>query len=297
MLDLTALTRAHMPKLFEGSDATGTLRPELAARWRMRGSVVVAGGGGDNAASGCGVGAVAPGAGFVSLGTSGVVFISADHYRANPSAAVHAFCHAIPGTWHQMGVSLSAAASIDWLAHILGASVGDLVAPLGERAAGPSSVRFLPYLSGERTPHNDVAVRAAFAGLDQGHGRNDLAQAVLEGVAFALKDCFDVLTMPLGEPRRLVAVGGGSRSRYWLSVIATVFGVPIAVPADGDFGAAFGAARLGLLAAEKADPVTVCTPPAIRETIEPVAALADDYAAAHASFCDLYPAIKEAKPQ
>jgi xylulokinase len=297
MLSLTDLDRSNMPRLYEGSAITGNLRAQLASRWGMSNAVVVAGGGGDNAASACGVGAVAPGTGFISIGTSGVIFVTADRYRANPAGAVHAFCHAVPGTWHQMGVSLSAAGSLDWLSHVLAASAGDLVGELGDTPKGPSSILFLPYLSGERTPHNDVAVRGVFAGLDQSHGRRDLTQAVLEGVAFAFKDCFDVLTMPLAEPRRLIAVGGGSRSCYWLSVIATVLGLPIAVPADGDFGAAFGAARLGLVAAENADPFAVCTPPAIRETIEPIAALADDYSAAHAAYRDLYPAIKEAMPR
>jgi xylulokinase len=297
MLALTDLTRANMPELFEGSEVTGTLRPELASRWGMSGKVVIAGGGGDNAASGAGVGAVAPGTGFISIGTSGVIFVTADRYRGNPAGAVHAFCHAVPKTWHQMGVSLSAAGSLEWLAHILKADPGELTGALGDKPSGPSSIIFLPYLSGERTPHNDVAIRGAFTGLDQGHGRNDMTQAVLEGVAFAFKDCFDVLTMPLKEPRRLIAVGGGSRSRYWLSVIATVLDIPIAVPADGDFGAAFGAARLGLIAAENADPFAICTPPAIRETIEPIPALSEAYAAAHATYCDLYPAIKEAMPR
>jgi xylulokinase len=297
MLALTDLSRDHMPKLFEGSAATGTLRADLAARWGMGAKVAVAGGGGDNAASGCGVGAVAPGTGFISIGTSGVIFVTSDRYRANPAGAVHAFCHAVPGTWHQMGVSLSSAASLDWLAGIVSASPGDLVAELGERPTGPSEVVFLPYLSGERTPHNDVAVRGAFAGLDQGHTRKALTQAVLEGVAFAFRDCFDVLTMPLAVPKRLLAVGGGSRSRYWLSLIATVLGVPIAIPADGDFGAAFGAARLGLCAAESADPFAVCAPPEIRETVEPDPALAAAYGAAHSAYRALYPAIKEAMPR
>jgi xylulokinase len=297
MLGLTDLGRSHMPKLFEGSDATGTLLSSLAARWGMSAATVVAGGGGDNAASGCGVGVVAPGTGFISIGTSGVIFVSADRYRANPAGAVHAFCHAVPGTWHQMGVSLSAAGSLDWIAKILKAPAGDLVGELGAAPQGSSAIQFLPYLSGERTPHNDVAVRGAFSGLDQSHERNDLVQAVLEGVAFAYKDCLDVLTMPLGEPRRLLAVGGGTRSRYWLSIIATVLNLPIAVPEDGDFGAAFGAARLGLIAAEGADPFAVCTPPPIRETIDPIAALSDDYAGAYTKFRNLYPAIKESMSQ
>jgi xylulokinase len=297
MLRLTDLDRSHMPRLCEGSEATGTLRAELATRWGMAGNVTVAGGGGDNAASACGVGAVAPGTGFISIGTSGVIFVTADNFRANPQSAVHAFCHAVPGTWHQMGVSLSAAGSLDWLSRIVGVDAGTLAAELGDAPAGPSPLRFLPYLSGERTPHNDVAVRGAFVGLDQGHERRDLVQAVIEGVAFAFRDCLDVITMPLAEPRRLIAVGGGSRSRYWLSAIATVLGLPIAVPTDGDFGAAFGAARLGLAAATGADPFEICTPPAIRETIEPIASLADDYAAAHADYRRLYPAIRESTTQ
>ena len=297
MLQLTGMDRSQMPELFEGSAPTGILKADLAAGWGMSGKVVLAGGGGDNAASGCGVGAVAPGTGFISIGTSGVVFVTADRYRGNPAGAVHAFCHAVPGTWHQMGVALSAAGSLEWLAGVMQAEPGDLVAPLGDTPAGPSSILFLPYLSGERTPHNDVAVRGAFFGLDQGHGRKDMTQAVLEGVAFSFKDCLDVLTMPLSEPKRLIAVGGGSRSRYWLKIIATVLNVPIAIPEDGDFGAAFGAARLGLIAAENADPFAICAPPAIREVIMPIPDLVEAYASAHATYSDLYPAIKEAMPR
>lgn len=294
MLALTGLDRSAMPTLFEGSQATGALRPELAARWGMTGRVVLAGGGGDNAASACGVGAVAPGTGFLSLGTSGVVFVTADQYRANPEGAVHTFCHAVPGTWHQMGVALSAAGSLEWLAQVMREDPGKLVAPLGDAPTGPSAVTFLPYLSGERTPHNDVAIRGAFVGLDTATGRADMTQAVLEGVAFSFRDCLDVLTMPLAPSKQLLAVGGGSRSRYWLKVIATVLNQPIAVPEDGDFGAAFGAARLGLCAAEDADPFVVCAPPAIREVIEPLADLVEPYAVAHAAYSRLYPALKEA---
>jgi xylulokinase len=196
-----------------------------------------------------------------------------------------------------MGVALSAAGSLEWWAEVLGAEPGDIIAELGDAPTGPSSARFLPYLSGERTPHNDVAVRGAFSGLDQGHARKDLTQAVLEGVAFSFRDCLDVLTMPLAPPRRLLAVGGGSRSRYWLSTIATVLELPISVPADGDFGAAFGAARLGLVAAENADPFAVCTPPSIKDTVEPIPSLVGEYRAAHAAWRKLYPAIKEAMPQ
>lgn len=292
MLGLTRLDRTQMPRLVEGTEVSGTLRPVLAERWGMSPSTIVAGGGGDNAASGCGVGAVAPGTGFISIGTSGVVFVSADRYRANPKGAVHTFCHAVPATWHQMGVALSAAGSLDWICDIVGASAADLIGELGPRPGGPGTIGFLPYLSGERTPHNDAAVRGAFLGLDRSHGRSDLVQAVLEGVAFSFKDCLDVLTMPLAEPARLLAVGGGTRSRYWLSLIATVLNLPITVPATSDAGAALGAARLGLIAAEKADPLSVCTQPPVGDTIEPIAELVDGYADAYARFRRLYPAIR-----
>jgi xylulokinase len=293
MLELTHLTRSHMPRLYEGSEATGTLRRELAQRWGMGANVAVAGGGGDNAASACGVGAVTPGTGFISIGTSGVIFVTADSYKPNTAGAVHTFCHAVPDTWHQMGVALSAAGSLDWLSRTVDKSPGDLVGALGQSPRGPSSMQFLPYLSGERTPVNDMRIRGAFVGLDQSHGLPDMTQAVLEGVAFSFRDHMEVLTAPLAPPRRLIAVGGGSRSNYWLRVIATVLDIPIAIPADGDFGAAFGAARLGLTAAEGADPFQICTPPKIEETIEPVADLIGDYAAAYARYQKLYPALKE----
>lgn len=294
LLAATRLDRSHMPALAEGSAPAGTLLPELAARWGMTGRPVVAGGGGDNAASACGVGAVKPGSGFVSLGTSGVLFVSTDRFAPNTAGAVHAFCHAIPETWHQMGVILSAAASLEWLSGILGESAGAIVSTLPERPEGPAPVLFLPYLSGERTPHNDAAIRGVFAGLGHETGREALTAAVLDGVAFALRDCADALAAAGTRIDRLTAVGGGSRSKRWLSVIATVLGVPLDVPADGEVGAAFGAARLGIAAATGADPVAVCAPPPISATIDPDLSLAPAYAEAHARWRALYPAVKEA---
>jgi xylulokinase len=297
LLAATNLSRANMPKLYEGSAVTGHLRPELASRWGMSGKVAIAGGGGDNAASACGVGVVRPGAAFVSLGTSGVLFVSNARFSPDPETAVHAFCHAVPGTWHQMGVILSAAGALEWLAEVFGVHAGDLTKPLGSEIGKPGEVMFLPYLGGERTPHNDAAVRGAFTGLNYGTDKAALGRAVLEGVAFAFADSLIALEEAGAEVESAIAVGGGSRSRYWLSVIATVLDIPILVPAGGDFGAAFGAARLGLVAAENADPFEVCAPPAIRETVEPVRPLTADYKAAHAAYRKLYPAIKEAIPQ
>ena len=291
LLEAGAMTRELVPRLVEGTEVSGSLRPDLAARWGMNESVVVAGGAGDNAASAIGTGTVTDGAAFVSLGTSGVLFVADSHYRPNPDGAVHAFCHALPATWHRMGVILSAAAALDWFAGIAGATPAELVGELGERVAPPGKVVFLPYLSGERTPHNDARIRGVFVGLAHECDRAALTRAVLEGVAFALRDNLEALRAAGSAPVEMVAVGGGSRARYWLKVIATVLNLPIRIPAEGDYGAAFGAARLGLIAATGADPASVCQPPAIAATIEPDSSLRAAFEQAYRRYRDIYPAI------
>ncbi|MGH6925844.1 MAG: xylulokinase [Propylenella sp.] len=293
LLAATHLRRDQMPSLHEGTEPTGKLRAVLASRWGMDPPPAIAGGAGDNAASACGVGTVAPGAAFVSLGTSGVLFVSNEKFRPNAASAVHAFCHALPNTWHQMGVILSAAASLEWLVGILktdAAGLSDLV-EAGEAGEG-EPLFFLPYLSGERTPHNDAAARGSFVGLSHNTDRAALARAVMEGVAFAFADCLAALNAAGTSVERATAVGGGSRSRAWLKIIGNVLNVPIDVPAEGDFGGAFGAARLGLIAAEKADPIEVCRPPEIRDVIAPDPAAAEKYRAAFTRYRALYPAIK-----
>ncbi|PTM94256.1 xylulokinase [Mycoplana dimorpha] len=294
LLAATGLEERHMPGLVEGTDAAGMLRAELAARWGLPGGVVVAGGAGDNAASACGMGTVSEGTAFVSLGTSGVLFAANGRYLPNPASAVHAFCHALPNTWHQMGVILSATDALNWHARVTGASPADLTGELGETLKPPAGVVFLPYLSGERTPHNDATMRGAFAGLGHESGRAALTQAVLEGVSFAVRDSLEALRLAGTTLSRVTAIGGGSRSRYWLRSIATALSLPVDVPADGDFGAAFGAARLGLIAATGSDPLTVCTPPRTAETIEPDTALSGAYGAAYERYRRLYPAIRDA---
>ncbi|WP_428426298.1 xylulokinase [Pararhizobium sp.] len=294
LLDATGLTESHMPSLIEGTEQGGTLKADLAAKWGMGTGVIVAGGAGDNAASACGMGTVGEGHAFVSLGTSGVLFAANASYLPNPASAVHAFCHALPNTWHQMGVILSATDALNWHSEITGKSAADLTAELGDSLNAPSGVTFLPYLSGERTPYNDAAIRGVFAGLAHESSRVVLTQAVLEGVSFALRDSLEALRVAGTTLSRVTAIGGGSRSRYWLKSIATALNLPVDVPADGDFGAAFGAARLGLVAATKADPLTVFTAPATAETIEPDAALHGAYADAYQRYRRLYPAIRAA---
>ena len=292
LLEATGLTRAHMPRLVEGSEPSGELRPELAARWGIKGTVVVAGGAGDNAAAACGVGVVTPGSAFVSLGTSGVLFVSNDRFSPNTRGAVHAFCHAIPETWHQMGVILSASDSLEWLARIAGRKPADLAGAL-EAIDGPAPVTFLPYLSGERTPHNDASARGAFVGLAQSSGVEDLTQAVMEGVAYAFADCQAVLGAAGTDFSSALAVGGGARSETWLRIIANVLNRPLEIPADADVGGALGAARLAICAAEGLNPQCVCAPPAIARVIEPEAAAVARYAEGYAHYRALYPAIKE----
>lgn len=291
LLAATGLSERQMPSLVEGTEPGGTLRGELAAAWGM-GNVVVAGGAGDNAASACGMGTVKPGAAFVSIGTSGVLFAANAAYLPNPDSAVHTFCHALPNAWHQMGVILSATDSLNWLSEVTGRSAAELTQELGDELKAPGSVSFLPYLSGERTPHNDAAIRGSFTGLGHESGRPALTQAVLEGVAFAFRDSLEALKAAGTTLSRVTAIGGGSRSRYWLKGIATALGVPVDIPADGDFGAAFGAARLGLIAAEGLDPFAVCAEPKTAETIEPERALASAYEDAYRRYRALYPAIR-----
>jgi len=254
---------------------------------------VVAGGGGDNAASACGIGAVKPGAAFASLGTSGVLFVSTARFMPNAARAVHAFCHAVPNTWHQMGVILSATASLEWLAVSLKVPAPKLTAALGTALAGPSPALFLPYLSGERTPVGDSEIRGVMMGLGHETDAKALTHAVLDGVAFAFRDCLEALKGAGTAIDRLTAVGGGSRSELWLTIIATVLNLPIDVPRAGDFGGAFGAARLGLIAATGADFTQVLTPPKIARTIRPDARVRPAYDRAYARYVQIYPAIKE----
>ncbi|MBX3578783.1 MAG: xylulokinase [Rhizobiaceae bacterium] len=292
LLAATGLGVEHMPALVEGTQHGGTLRRQLADTWGIGGDVVVAGGAGDNAASACGMGTVSEGQAFVSIGTSGVLFAANAAYLPNPESAVHTFCHALPNAWHQMGVILSATDSLNWLSSVTGRDAGQLTGELGETLKAPTGVTFLPYLSGERTPHNDAVIRGSFTGLGHESDRAVLTQAVLEGVAFAFRDSLEALRSAGTDLARVTAIGGGSRSRYWLKAIATALDVPVDLPGDGDFGAAFGAARLGLIAAENADPLSVCTPPPTAGSIEPERALSGAFADAYHRYRALYPAIR-----
>jgi xylulokinase len=290
LLAATHLARSNMPRLVEGSESSGTLRGELASQWGLSQGVVVAGGGGDNAASAVGVGVVQAGEAFVSLGTSGVLFAASGAYQPDAASAVHTFCHALPATWHQMGVILAAADALNWYARLVDRRASDLTGELGNLQA-PGRTLFLPYLGGERTPHNDAAVRGAFIHLDHATGRTALTRAVLEGVTHAFRDSFDALVGTGTRIDRLIAVGGGSRSGYWVEAIATSLGMPIEIPVAGDFGGAFGAARLGMMAATGAG-AEIATAPEISRIIEPDQSLAPAFAEAHSHYRDAYRALR-----
>lgn len=277
-LAATGLSRAQMPRLVEGCAPAGRLRPELAARWGMTKRPLIAGGAGDNPAGAIGIGAIRPGATFITLGTSGAVITPVETVNANPDRVVHTFCHAVPALWLQAGAMLSAASCLAWIARLLGASEADLLAPLGACPAAPSPVSFLPYLAGERTPHDDANVRGLLDGLSHATDRSAIVQAVLEGVAFALADCRDALTDTGLAIAEADAIGGGSRSDLWLAILANVLNVPIHRLAEGETGAAFGAARLARLAVTGETIASVCTPPARVRSFAPDHRLSADYA-------------------
>lgn len=290
LLSACHLNRAQMPRLVEGSEASGQLRPALAEKLGLP-VVPVAGGAGDNAAAGIGAGVIEDGQAFLSLGTSGVLFAANDAYRADPETAVHSFCHALPARWHQMGVILAATDALEWLSRLTGQSAAALTADLGELQA-PSRSLFLPYLGGERTPHNDASIRGQFLNLDHVTDAKEAARAVLEGVSFAFADCNDALAATGTNIRSALALGGGSRSAYWLDALATVLGFPLELPHDGEFGAALGAARLGMLAASDVAVSEVVTKPPVARVFEPNMQFRDDFKQGHARYRAAYHAIK-----
>ena len=294
LLSICGLDRRSMPRLVEGSGVSGQLRAEIARQWGIDGRPAVAGGGGDNAAAAIGLGIVTPGDSFLSLGTSGVVFTVTERFAPAAESGAHAFCHALSGSWHQMGVILAASDAVSWLCEVTGLDVGTLMEQMAKTDPAATDLMFHPYLSGERTPHNDADARGGFFGLARHHGPGDMARAVLQGVGFAIADATDVLKEAGARPERLMATGGGASNHEWLLYIASVTGIALDLPADGDFGAAFGAARLAMLA-DGASVADVCHKPDIKFTIEPDRALADRLNPARDDWQQIYQLLKAQK--
>ena len=299
LLAACGLTRAQMPALVEGSAPAGRLKRDVAERFGLNAGIVIAGGGGDNAASAVGMGATAPGDGFVSLGTSGVIFLCSDRFLPAPESAVHAFCHALPGRWHQMSVMLSAASALRWVTRLTDrrdeAELLAEVEALGDRARETAPL-FLPYLAGERTPHNDANAQGVLFGLTHDHGAAALAHAVVEGVSFGLLDgwrTLDAGTRALGAS--LDIVGGGARSAYWGRLLATLLDRPLTKREGGEAGGALGAARLAWLA-DGGELAAVCAKQPVVETFEPQPERRAALLARHERFRALYPLLRGAFP-
>ncbi|MEM9221854.1 MAG: xylulokinase [Pseudomonadota bacterium] len=290
LLEACRMGEEHMPSLVEGSEVSGGLRQAVADEFGLPAGIPVAGGGGDNASAAVGMGVVEEGPAFVSLGTSGVLFATTPKFSPMAETAVHSFCHAIPRMWHQMGVILAATDALNWLAKLAQSDAVSITADLGPLQA-PGRPLFVPYLGGERTPCNDPDARASFIGLAHETDRTAAARAVLEGVTFAVKDSADALAACGTKLDRVIAVGGGSKSRYWLEAIATALGVPVDVPGAGDYGAAFGAARLGAIAAGR--DLSFITTPEIAATVDPDPSLQDAFAQAQQRYRATYQALKD----
>ncbi len=272
LLKASGMQGTQMPRLVEGNEPSGLLHAHLAQRWGMPARVVVAGGAGDNAASAVGMGCVQAGEGFVSLGTSGVIFVTRDGHRPNPAGGLHAFCHALPQRWHQMSVMLSAASAIGWATRSLGfANEESFMHEASQTSASERerAPRFLPFLSGERTPYNEPRLSGMWHGMRHDHTRAALAWAVVEGVSWGLAAGWRSFG-DQAPARRLSAVGGGARSAWWLQVLADTLSLPLVQHEHSDVGGALGAARLGWLAVG-GDVDDVCVRPAMKAHFEPSA--------------------------
>lgn len=258
LLAASGMRADQMPALREGTAHVGAARAETG----LPPCAVIAGAA-DNAAAACGAGVLGSGRGFVSLGTSGVVLVGQDGFVPDAGRAVHTFAHAVPGRWYKMGVTLACTDALNWLARLSGQSPAALTADLGD-ITPPDTLQVFPYLSGERTPYNDAEIRGGMVGLDISHSAVDLTRAVLEGTSMALAQSLTAL----GAPERLMAIGGGTASGYWVQLLTNLMNVPLDIPEDSAFGAALGAARLAMCG-DGAAPEDVMTPPAIAREVTP----------------------------
>lgn len=250
LLEICDLDLAQMPELFEGNQIAGTLLPEIAQVWGLPSGIPVVAGGGDNAAGAIGIGVISAGDAFLSLGTSGVLFSADTEYLPNAKSSVHTFCHALPGLWHQMSVMLSAASCVDWAATLVGLNDAGMLIAKTETADrfGDDNPLFLPYLSGERTPHNNPNAKGVLFGLSHDSDAASIGQAVLEGVALGFADGLEVLSSG-SDIRSVSVIGGGSRSKYWGRILAAALNRPLVYRKNADVGPALGAARLAQMGA------------------------------------------------
>jgi xylulokinase len=295
ILDALEIPAEWMPEVYEGPESTGTLREDVAGELGLQAGIPVAAGGGDNAAAAVGVGVVEGGLLSSSIGTSGVLFAASEGFTPDPSGRIHAFCHAVPREYHLMGVTLSAGGSLSWWREALGNDYDELVEAASGVPPGAEGLLFLPYLSGERTPHLDPQARGAFVGLTARHGTPHMTRAVMEGVVFSLRDSLEILReldVPIGQVR---ATGGGARSPLWRQLQADVYGVPIH-RTTADEGPAHGAALLsGVAAGVYRDVDEACSTVRLREEVtEPDPERVRIYEEHYEVYRSLYPALRSA---
>ncbi|HZP20735.1 MAG TPA: xylulokinase [Bauldia sp.] len=286
------LRDGHMPPLHEGPEVAGRLRAELAAELGLTAGLPVAAGGGDAGTGSLGVGCIARGEGFVSLGTAAVFVVADDRYAPRPETMLHNFAHCLPRRWYQMAGMLNGASVVRWALDIIGETdIAGLMRKVEARYRGPSHVLFLPYLTGERTPHNNPDARGVFYGLAAGTDKVDLMQAVLEGVAFSLKDARNCLIAAGADCPRPGFLGGGSRNRLWGQIIASVTGLTLIPYRGAEFGPALGAARLAIMAATNAGIEEVGRKPEEGEPIAPDMAMHELYAPQYERYRELYRSV------
>ena len=295
LLAATGLTIYNMPQLFEGNEVVGRVSAEEVLDLGMEAISVVAGAG-DNAAGAVGVGVIEPGQSFYSLGTSGVFFVVSDQHRANPENTVHAFCHCLPGRWHQMSVTLSAANSLAWFARLVNRPVAELLAEVEQSGRRTTNVLFLPYLSGERTPHNDPKASGCFFGATNNSDQIDFTLAVLEGVAYSSADGRDALVSAGSHFHGVTLIGGGARSALWRQILADVLQMTLTFRDGGEVGPGLGAARLAHLGlADINEPgllQRVCTEPAVLQEHIPNTVMAQYHMEHLEKYRSLYKALK-----
>ncbi len=291
-LGASGVDPALVPPLVEGSQPVGRLARAVADELGLPRQAIVAAGGGDAAVGAIGIGAVRPGDAFVSLGTATQLIVASDRYRAAPEKLVHSFAHALPKRWYRMAAMLNGAGALAFAARLVGREVGELEAEAASGYRGPGETIFLPYLSGERTPHDDPHARGVVFGLGESASRADLTCAVMEGVALTLADARDCLEAAGDSFARVGLIGGGARSALWTRRIAAAMDREIVRYRGGEVGPAFGAARLARLAATGEAPEDVCEPPEIADVTAPEPALVEAFAGLRQRFVSLYRALK-----
>ena len=297
MLAATHLSEANMPTLYEGSEFTSTIAGQIARELNLPVSVRIAGGGGDNAASAVSMNVIEDGSAFLSLGTSGVYFVSSQEYRFNAKEGVHTFCHAVPNHWHHMAVHLSAASCLDWWGKICAQSLTELVAQAAQKKPKKDhNLFFLPYLSGERTPVNDPHARGSFVGLTHETRTHDMTQAVLEGVVFAFMSGQAAMLNAGIKIRDVSVVGGGARFPYWGKLLASALRRPLIYRKNREVGAAFGAALLAWVAEHGQNTIAALKSPPIDIMVKPDAELEDYFAQRYPIFKQIYQQLKPVFP-